>query len=175
MRKPEDVTVLIVEDEPDVRAYLAAVLEDAGMEVVEAGNGSEAMAILERRLPDLISTDLVMPRRSGIRLLHELRKRPAWSRIPVLIVTGHAEDREIGQALDVIMADRSLIGPSSLVEKPVTAQGYLEQVCRLTGVELPEGGAGSADEVALRRQAVEMLARADRSTLEAILARLRRS
>ena len=90
MRKPEEVRVLVVDDEPDIRDFLASVLEDAGMTVETAENGKDALDRIQASIPDLISLDLVMPEKSGIRLIHELRKHPQWSRIPIVIVTGHA-------------------------------------------------------------------------------------
>src|SRR5579872_43634 len=57
--------VLVVDDEPDVRDYLQAALEDAGFLVVTAGNGLEALDAIRRQPPDLISLDLVMPHHSG--------------------------------------------------------------------------------------------------------------
>ena len=69
IRRPEDTTVLVVDDEPDVVTYLSSVLEDAGIRVLAAHDGEEALGILESNEVDLISMDLVMPRKSGIRLL----------------------------------------------------------------------------------------------------------
>ena len=65
MTRPEDKTVLIVDDEPNVRDYLAQILRDAGFGVVTAGDGDEALEIIRENPPDFISLDLVMPRKSG--------------------------------------------------------------------------------------------------------------
>ena len=62
-RRPEDLTVLVVDDEPDVAFYLGSVLEDAGLNVVFAHDGDEALSAIRRQPPDLISLDLVMPRK----------------------------------------------------------------------------------------------------------------
>jgi two-component system alkaline phosphatase synthesis response regulator PhoP len=174
MRKPEDVTVLVVDDEADVREFLASVLEDAGMRVETADNGNTALAMIRSRPPDLISADLVMPGKSGIRLIHELRKNPAWARIPVLIVTGHARDRDIKQGLDGVLADSSLTGPSTCLEKPVTPQGYLEEVCRLLGVEPPAEAALPTGQDALRQEAERLVRDADPETLARLLEQLRK-
>ena len=77
--RPEDFTVLVVDDEPDVAFYLGSVLEDAGINVVFAHDGDEALDAIRRQTPDLISLDLVMPRKSGIRVLAELRRNPEWA------------------------------------------------------------------------------------------------
>ena len=174
MRKPSDVTVLVVDDEADVRDFLASVLEDAGMRVVTADNGNTALEMIRSHPPDLISADLVMPGKSGIRLIHELRKNPAWVRIPVLIVTGHARDPDLKQGLDNVLESSSLTGPSTCLEKPVTPQGYLEEVCRLLDVEPLAEAATSFGQDALRREAEQLLKSADPETLARILEQLKK-
>jgi CheY-like chemotaxis protein len=173
MRRPEDVRVLVVDDEDDIRDFLASVLEDAGMDVVTAADGNEAMAIIQKQPPDLVSLDLVMPGKSGIRLIHEMRRDPQLSKIPVVIVTGHARDTAIKRDLDQVLAESTMSGPASFLEKPVTPKGYLENICRILDVESPgiETGFDAAD--ALRQEAEELLATADPATLEAILAKLK--
>lgn len=143
------------------------------MEVRTAENGNEALDLIRERIPDLVSLDLVMPGKSGIRLLHELRRNPEWSRIPVVIVTGHARDTAIKKDLDAVLAESTMSGPASFLEKPVTPQGYLENICRILDVERPAAEAGSGPAKDLRREAEQLLAGADQATLEAILARLK--
>jgi CheY-like chemotaxis protein len=173
MRKPEEVTVLVVDDEADVRDFLASVLEDAGMHVDVADNGNTALEMIRNRPPDLISADLVMPGKSGIRLIHELRKNPAWARIPVLIVTGHISDKDIRKGLDGVLSGSSMVGLSTCLEKPVTPQGYLEAVCRLLDVEPPVNVDLPGGPNGLRREAEQLLKNADQATLEQILRQLR--
>lgn len=173
MRKPEEVQVLVVDDEPDIRDFLADVLSDAGMEVVTADDGDTALTRIRERAPDLISLDLVMPRKSGIRLMHELRRNPQWSRIPVLIVSGHAHDEPIRADLTSVLAESSLISPASFLEKPVTPRSYLETVCRLLDVAPPPVDEATRA-AALREEAAELLKGADSSMLDEILARLKR-
>jgi len=173
MRKPEDVRVLVVDDEPDIRDFLASVLEDAGMEIETAENGNDALERIARQAPDLISLDLVMPGKSGIRLIHELRKHPEWSRIPIVIVTGHAKDTAIKQDLDQILAESTMTGPSSFLEKPVTPQGYLDNICRILRVEAPTLENSPDSTTQLRQEAEDLLADADRGTIQEILDRLK--
>ena len=135
MTRPQDKTVLVVDDEPNVRQYLAQILLDAGFNVVQAGNGSEAMEIIREKPPDFISLDLVMPRKSGHKLLYELRKDRKLSQIPVLIVTAHARD-EMGEGdLRDIMENRVLSGPGVYLEKPVKPLSYVRVVQRALGIE----------------------------------------
>ncbi len=88
-------TILVVDDAPDVRTYLAACIEDAGFNVVTAADGVEALERIASAPPDLITLDLVMPRKGGAAVLKELRVKPEWSRIPVIVVTAHYKD-ELG-------------------------------------------------------------------------------
>ncbi|MCY7281195.1 MAG: response regulator, partial [Sphingomonas bacterium] len=98
--RTSDATVLLVDDEPLVRAGIAAMLEDLGYRVVEASSAAEAVHLVESGLTfAALVTDHAMPGRSGTDLALELRgTRPA---LPVLIVTGYAnlaEDQ--GEGLD---------------------------------------------------------------------------
>lgn len=173
-RRPEDLTVLVVDDEEDIALYLSSVLEDAGMSTVVAHDGVEAMEAIERDPPDLVSLDLVMPRKSGIRLLMELRKHKEWRRIPVIIVTAHARDPEVRTDLDGVLAESTLAGPSTYLEKPVTPRGYLEAVCHALRIEPPGVHAEGDSSAALRKQAASLLESADAATLEAVLDELKR-
>jgi CheY-like chemotaxis protein len=135
MERAEDKTVLVVDDEPNVRQYLSTILEDAGFQVVSAGDGEEALEIISRRAPDFISLDLIMPRKSGHKLLYELRKNKQWSRIPVLIVTAHARD-ELGKGdLEDLLQNRVMSGPGTYLEKPVNPLTYVRSVQRALGIE----------------------------------------
>jgi CheY-like chemotaxis protein len=135
MAGPEDKTVLVVDDEPNVRLYLQAILEDAGFKVVAAADGEEALDIIRQKKPDFISLDLVMPRKSGHKLLYELRKDSVLSKIPVLIVTAHAKD-EMGQKdLDDLLENRVMSGPGTYLEKPVSPDAYVNAIQRALGID----------------------------------------
>jgi CheY-like chemotaxis protein len=135
MIRPEDKTVLVVDDEPNVRHYLRALLEDAGFSVVTAADGEEALSIIKQTRPDFISLDLVMPRKSGHKLLYELRQDLSLSRIPVLIVTAHAKD-ELGQKdLEDLLENRVMSGPGTYLEKPVSPDAFVRAVQRALGIE----------------------------------------
>jgi CheY-like chemotaxis protein len=117
--------------------------------VVSAGDGEEALEIIKQRPPDFISLDLIMPRKSGHRLLYELRKNKQWSRIPVLIVTAHARD-ELGEGeLKDLLDNRVMSGPGTYLEKPVNPLTYVRSVQRALGIEeTPE----TADRIGLREE-----------------------
>ena len=171
MTRPQDKTVLVVDDEPNVRHYLAQILLDAGFNVVQAGDGNEAMEIIRENLPDFISLDLVMPGKSGHKLLYELRKDRKLSRIPVLIVTAHAQD-EMGEGdLKDIMDNRVLSGPGVYLEKPVKPLNYVRAVQRALGIEeTPE----DEDRISLREELQEALPHAEPHALRRALEALKK-
>ena len=128
MAEKIDKTILVVDDEPDVRTFFEVALSEAGFNVLTASNGCEAMDHVKKQLPDLISLDLVMPKKSGVKFLYELRKNKDWKAIPVLIVTAHAQD-EMGKGdLDEIMKNSTLSGPGVYLEKPVTPRNYVNSI-----------------------------------------------
>ena len=171
MAKPEDKTVLVVDDEEDVREYLTMALEDAGFEVQMAANGNEALEKIRERAPDFISLDLVMPEKSGIKLLHELRRNRAWRNIPFVIVTAHAGD-DLGKGdLEEIMSQKTFSGPSAYLEKPVKPEQYVAFVCEQLGIEGVEGT--ETKDVDLREQLQELIDSADKEKLAEALKILR--
>jgi two-component system alkaline phosphatase synthesis response regulator PhoP len=154
MVRAEDKTVLVVDDEPNVRLFLQTALEDAGFNVVTAGDGDEAMKIIQANPPDFISLDLVMPKKSGPRLLYQLKKNKTLARIPVLIVTAHAKT-ELGRSdLENIMADSVMSGPGVYLEKPVRPAAYVRHVKEALGIEVTEQ---DDDKMNLRDQLAERM------------------
>ena len=82
-------TVLVVDDEPDVRTFLIAVLKKRGYETLSAADGREAFEVLQREKPDLVILDVVMPRRSGFTVLERLHLMPTVNP-RIIMVTGNA-------------------------------------------------------------------------------------
>jgi CheY-like chemotaxis protein len=170
MNDAREKTVLIVDDEPDVREYLAQILRDAGFTVVTAADGEEGLAIIRRSPPDFISLDLVMPRMSGHKLLYELRKDKALSRIPIVVVTAHAHD-ELGHGdLHDIMQNRVISGPGVYLEKPVTALDYVRCVQRALGITEAEA---DEERITLREALEQQMSRAEPHALRRALAALK--
>ena len=89
-RKPR---ILFVEDEATLRNHLAAELSDQYI-VDTAGNGLEALKAVMRNKPDLIVTDIVMPEMDGVELLKTLRSEPGTLGLPVLLISGRAEEAQ---------------------------------------------------------------------------------
>lgn len=113
-------TIMIIEDEADIRDYLMAVLEDNGYRtcsIEEHEAVPEAMAIHK---PDMVIMDIMMPKRSGISIYKELRGSPEFSDIPVALITGVAPGIEfMGSGFRLFVDDPTMEPPDGFVEKPV--------------------------------------------------------
>ena len=82
-------TILIVDDEPDVRFLLKMAFEAAGHRILQAHHGAVALEQLEEARPDLVVTDLMMPVLDGPALIQRLRSDPDTAAIPILVLSSH--------------------------------------------------------------------------------------
>ncbi len=86
-------TILIVDDEPHVRALIRDTLELEDHEVLEAVDGPSALTVLsDADLPDCVVLDIMMPGISGLDVLTELRRQPATKELPVILLTAMSDD-----------------------------------------------------------------------------------
>jgi two-component system KDP operon response regulator KdpE len=90
-------TVLIVDDEPQIRRYLRAALGAEGFEVLEAVTAAEAEGLAAGHRPDVILMDLGLPDMDGIDLTRELR---AWCDVPIIVISARGQEKDKIQALD---------------------------------------------------------------------------
>jgi len=95
--------VLVVEDNSDARKLMKAILKQEQLDVVVARDGIEGLEQARAELPDLIITDLMMPRLSGPDMIRRLRASPEHKHVPILAITAHGIDR----AMDAIKAGAS--------------------------------------------------------------------
>jgi two-component system chemotaxis response regulator CheY len=93
--------ILIVDDEPDLRFLLRRIFEGAGHDVVEAGNGADALTCVRRAPPDLVVTDVMMPIMGGLELIGRLRGDPTMKNIPIVAVSSHGH---LAAAADAVVA-----------------------------------------------------------------------
>jgi CheY-like chemotaxis protein len=135
MSNPSEKRVLVVDDEPDVRNFLSACIEDAGFNVETAGSGEEALAKIEESLPDLMTIDMVMPGMSGVQLLRKLRKIKDCSGIPVIVITAHAKDEFGNEDIKKFRAFTSGQGPKHILEKPITPNSIVKAICDILKVD----------------------------------------
>ena len=95
---PPRAKVLIVDDDPDMRGLVSAILTEKGHRVIEAANGEEGLALADRDDPDLIVLDILMPGLDGYEVCRRLADQPHTAHIPILMLTAKSslEDMEIG-------------------------------------------------------------------------------
>ena len=121
-------TVLVVDDDPDARDYLSTVLEDNGLAVLTAQDGSEALLKVEQEAPDLISLDITMPGKSGVAVYRKLKEDDQLKSIPVIIITGISDDFKT-----FISNRRNVPPPDGYINKPVDADDFVRMVKKLIG------------------------------------------
>ena len=118
----EPKTILVVDDDREIRETLKDVLEEEGYDVAAAADGVEALAILRRdgaRPPSLIVLDLMMPHMNGWQFCEAQRADPALSPIPVLVISAASSD-----------TGRASIEGNPRLRKPVELARLLEAVAR---------------------------------------------
>lgn len=104
--------ILVVDDEPDIRALVKEILEDEGYEVDTADNGQSAREHCQHRKPDLVLLDIWMPDIDGISLLKEWKEKLQGINFPVIMMSGH------GSVETAVEATR--LGAYDFLEKPLT-------------------------------------------------------
>jgi DNA-binding response OmpR family regulator len=87
---PDAPSILLVEDNPDMSAYLARLLSGEGWRVRATGDGASALRAAEADPPDLMLSDVMLPGRDGIAVLREMRASARLSRIPIILLTARA-------------------------------------------------------------------------------------
>jgi DNA-binding response OmpR family regulator len=156
--------ILVVDDEADIRNFLSAALLEAGFDVMTAEDGEAALEKIKKQIPDLVSLDLVMPHKSGAKLYHELLKNKEWSKIPVIIVTGHARD-ELGKS---DLKELTMSGPGLYLEKPVKPDNYIAAVKSILKMDTTEEEKKAAETVNLQNELKNIIDDADQKTLKKI-------
>jgi CheY-like chemotaxis protein len=97
----EGTRILVVDDDPDTRDVVRAILEDAGATVVTTGSAAETRASLQVAPPDMLIADIGMPKEDGYALLRSVRALAPdeVSRVPAIALTAHARVEDVEQAL----------------------------------------------------------------------------
>jgi CheY-like chemotaxis protein len=108
--------VLIVDDEPPVRLLIRTALEKLPVEMVEAGDGKEAMNLIETQQPDLLLSDYQMPGWDGLTLCHQLRRRTDLKPIKTVLITGALMAPDLLAAVNHKMVDAALPKPLDVQE-----------------------------------------------------------
>lgn len=109
---PHNPTVLLVEDEPQMRRFLRAALGNQPYDLVEAGTAREGLAQAASRNPDLILLDLGLPDKDGLAITREIR---GWTRTPIIVISARGQEQDKVAAIDA-GADDYLTKPFGVEE-----------------------------------------------------------
>jgi CheY-like chemotaxis protein len=120
-------TVLVVDDEPTIRALVNAILDGSGVRTLEAADGPEALDMARRYQPDLVLLDVVMPRMDGFAVCQRMKAETSMARIPILLLTALAQESDHQRARRV--------GADGIVQKP-----FSPAVLRATVDSILDGG-----------------------------------
>jgi len=121
--------VLVVDDSAAIRKILQRVLRQTGMairNILEAGDGQEALELIKSRPVDLVLSDINMPKMDGIQLLAALKASAEWRSVPVVMITTEGGETKVSEAVR--------LGAAGYVRKPFTADQIKE---KLVGILQP--------------------------------------
>lgn len=117
--EPRDI-VLVVDDSPNTLRMLTDAIEGAGMTVLVALDGEQALSLIERITPDVILMDAVMPGIDGFEICRRLKRNSALSHVPIIFMTGLSETEDIIKGLDA--------GGVDYVTKPIAPDELLARI-----------------------------------------------
>jgi len=113
-------TILVVEDEAALATMLRYNLEKRGYRVEEAGDGQEALRLIDEAKPDLVLLDWMLPTLSGIEVCRQIRRRPATRDLPVIMLTARAEDQDAVRGLNT--------GADDYITKPFAVEPLMARI-----------------------------------------------
>ena len=117
--------ILVIDDEVNLRKTLAEILRSKGYEMFEAGDGSEALVLLETLTPDLVFTDWRMPKAGGEEVLRHMQNDPRLAAIPVIVITAFGSSHNAIEAVRLGAYD-FVMKPFDLEEISLTVERALE-------------------------------------------------
>ena len=121
-----EATILIVEDERDIRELLAYSLGREGFAVIEADNGVSALHLAGMKRPDLVLLDLMLPGMDGLTVCRQMRRAPETADIPVIMLTAKGEEVDRIVGLELGAADY-IVKPFSLREVALRIRAVLKR------------------------------------------------
>jgi len=124
--------VLVVDDSAAIRKILQRVLRGTGMAIRtihEAGDGQEALEVLNAHKVDLVLTDINMPKMDGLQLLASMKGSAQWRHVPVMMITTEGGETKVSEAVR--------LGASGYVRKPFTADQIKEKLAGILEPAVP--------------------------------------
>lgn len=116
--------VLVIDDDPAIRALFEIALREAGLEVIQAASGASALAIMETGAVSVVVSDVRMPGMTGIEVVQALRRRPETATLPVILMTGSGDGHSVVAGLEA-GADDFLAKPVDLEELVARVRAHL--------------------------------------------------
>lgn len=117
--------ILLVDDDPDVITILTQILEYEKYDVTSVSDGEQALKKLQKERPDLVITDIMIPRMDGWRLCKKIKEIPSLKNVPILIMTAKTDD------INELMSYES--GGDAYITKPFENREFVETVRGLLG------------------------------------------
>jgi DNA-binding response OmpR family regulator len=118
-------TIMVVDDNPDIRHIVRVVLEEQGYRVLTAESGEDFFSKLGEQKADLIVLDIMLPGMDGLEILRRLKGNPDTSSIPVMMLTVKGQPDDIQQAYE--------LGCDYYLTKPVTGKQIVDSVNHILG------------------------------------------
>ena len=118
-----DSTVLVVDDDPVILKLLEVNFEMEGFDVLVAHDGQEGIAVARESRPDVVVSDIMMPKQSGLELVVALKGDPATRDIPIILLSAKAQNADVRTGLDA--------GADDYVTKPFEPMDLVDRVNRL--------------------------------------------
>ena len=115
--------ILIADDEPNIVVSLEFLMKRSGYQVKAAGDGEEALRLLEDFRPDLILLDVMLPLRDGFEVCQKIRNNPDWKNLKIVMLTAKGREVETAKGL--------ALGADAYITKPFATKDLLANVQRL--------------------------------------------
>ncbi len=116
----KEKTILFIEDDKDILTSASDILEESGFKVIPAENGIEALGLIKKQIPDLIISDIMMPKMNGLELKSELEKEKETSKIPFIFLTAKAGMDDLRKGMET--------GADDYIVKPFKAKELLKSI-----------------------------------------------
>ena len=125
-------TILILDDEPSVVTYLETLLQDNGYDTISAKDGVEGLEKVKSGKPDLVTLDISMPEKSGVRFYREVKEKSELAAIPVVIVTAVTGYGGKPEEFEKFISSRKQVPPpDGFIAKPIKKEKFLETIKKL--------------------------------------------
>jgi len=116
-------SIISVDDSSTMRRMVSFTLKSAGYDVLEAGDGAEALTLLKTRSVDLVISDINMPKLNGIELTRQLRSQPGYTRTPIILLTTESDPAK--------KAEGRAAGATGWIVKPFNQEQLLAIVSKV--------------------------------------------